>query len=184
VDDVRYRDARPADAEEVASLHADSWRRHYRGAYTDTFLDRDVFADRLQVWTPRLVEPVDDAQTIVAEVGRQLAGFAHTVLDADTRWGALLDNLHVEARYQRRGIGGALIARAASFVHERRPGGALYLWVLEQNDAAQRFYQALGGTPKDAGPVPPVNGVAGRLNGTPIAIRYVWPDPRTLCAAS
>jgi hypothetical protein len=72
------------------------------------------------------------------------------------------------------------MARAATFVHERRPTSGLYLWVLEQNSAAQRFYRAIGGTPADAEPVRPVNGVPGRLNGTPVGIRYVWPDPEEL----
>jgi hypothetical protein len=45
-----FRAARPDDAEKVALLHADSWRRHYRGAYADSFLDSDVVADRRSVW--------------------------------------------------------------------------------------------------------------------------------------
>jgi GNAT superfamily N-acetyltransferase len=37
--DLRFRAAGPGDAQAVAGLHADSWRRHYRGAYADSFLD-------------------------------------------------------------------------------------------------------------------------------------------------
>ena len=36
----RFGDRRDANA--IAALHADSWRRHYRGAYSDAFLDGDV----------------------------------------------------------------------------------------------------------------------------------------------
>lgn len=53
----RLRMAGPDDAERVALLHADSWRRHYRGAYSDSFLDGDVVADRLSVWSVRLAGP-------------------------------------------------------------------------------------------------------------------------------
>ena len=35
VDGIQYRLARGSDAPAVAALHADSWRRHYRGAYSD-----------------------------------------------------------------------------------------------------------------------------------------------------
>ena len=30
------------DIEAIAALHTDSWRRHYRGAYSDAFLDGDI----------------------------------------------------------------------------------------------------------------------------------------------
>ena len=41
-DDLRFRSAEAGDAAAVAGLHADSWRRHYRGAFSDAFLDGDV----------------------------------------------------------------------------------------------------------------------------------------------
>lgn len=77
------RTASPSDASAVAALHADSWRRHYRGAYSDTFLDGDVFHDRLSVWTERLAGPNPDCYTILAEDRGRLAGFAHTLFDED-----------------------------------------------------------------------------------------------------
>jgi GNAT superfamily N-acetyltransferase len=175
-----FRRAGAGDAAAVAALHADSWRRHYRGAYADAFLDGDVLTDRVEVWTTRLSDPTDTACTVLAEEGDELVGFAHTILDRDATWGALLDNLHVVATKQRRGIGAALLARAASFVVDERPASPLYLWVLEQNRSAQAFYAALGGKPADTEPVRPVNGVPGRLNGLPVGIRYVWPDPTSL----
>ena len=180
---VRFREATPEDAAAVASLHADSWRRHYRGAYADEFLDGDVFSDRIQVWTERLNAPADST-TILAEADKDLVGFAHIILDVDGEWGALLDNLHVTATKQGGGIGTALMRRVGDFVSKRRPESGLFLWVLEQNVAAQGFYQALGGKPADFQPVRPVNGIAGRLNGSPIGIRYVWPDPGALAMRS
>ncbi|MDQ3147017.1 MAG: hypothetical protein M3R01_08840 [Actinomycetota bacterium] len=42
-------------------------RRHYRGAYSDAYLDGDVLADRLAVWTGRLTQPVPSHCTIVAD---------------------------------------------------------------------------------------------------------------------
>jgi hypothetical protein len=39
---VSFRAAGQDDAHAIAELHADSWRRHYRGAYSDAFLDGDV----------------------------------------------------------------------------------------------------------------------------------------------
>lgn len=83
---MQFRLAGPADAKAVADLHADSWRRNFRGAYSDAFLDGDVFADRLAVWTGLLREPDPRRCTIVAEDG-SLAGIAHTVFDDDPTWG-------------------------------------------------------------------------------------------------
>ena len=137
----------------MAALHADSWRRHYRGSYSDSFLDGDVATDRLAVWSGRLRDPRADTCTIVAEDDGALVGFAHTFLDDDGTWGALLDNLHVAHTHQRGGIGARLVGMTAGLVAARRPGAGLYLWVLEQNRAAQAFYAAVGGRCVGAGAV-------------------------------
>jgi predicted N-acetyltransferase YhbS len=115
---LAFRLARPADAKAVANLHADSWRHHYRGAYSDAFLDGDVVADRLAVWTDRLREPDPQRCTILAEDG-SLVGFASTVFAEDTTWGALLDNLHVADGHKRRGVGSRLLGLTAEAVIER-----------------------------------------------------------------
>ena len=75
-------------------LHADSWRRNYRGAYPDAFLDGDVLSNRLAVWTERLASERSERCTIIAERDGSVAGFAHTIFDDDPTWGCLLDNLH------------------------------------------------------------------------------------------
>lgn len=161
-----------SDAEAIAALHAASWRRHYRGAYADAYLDGDVTSERLAVWSSRLCSSVAQTATVLAETPDGLAGFAHVILDADERWGALLDNLHVAAAYQRRGIGSLLMADAARAVG----CDAMYLWVLEQNAPARDFYRALGGETVERAVVEPPGGVAGRLAGTPVKLRVVWPD--------
>jgi ribosomal protein S18 acetylase RimI-like enzyme len=119
----------------------------------------------------------------VAEDEGRLAGFVHVVFEDDPTWGTLIDNLHVTNRRRRSGIGTRLMARAAAEVVERGPGG-LYLWVLEQNVAAQAFYDAGGGRSVGRRAVRAPGGVPGRLNGSPHALRYVWPDPAVLMAGS
>lgn len=178
--EVEFRVATCGDAEPIAALHAESWRLHYRGAYAAEFLDGDVLTDRLQTWQDRLRAADQSARTILAEIDGQLIGFAHTILDADPTWGALLDNLHVSVTQRRRGIGAALMARSATFVLNERASSGIYLWVLAQNHPAQRFYRALGGQPADTAPVPPIGGDPSRLDGQPVGIRYVWHDPTTL----
>src|SRR5437764_8769415 len=116
---LQLRRASSADSERIAWLHADSWRRHYRGAYSDAFLDGDVTADRRHVWADRLREPDDGRSTILAEDGGALVGFAHVVFEDDAAWGALIDNLHVASARRRQGIGSRLLSEVATAVLER-----------------------------------------------------------------
>ena len=179
---LSFRSATVADANAVAGLHADSWRRFYRGAYADAFLDGDVVADRHAVWSTRLAGQRPEALTILAEAGGEtgIAGFVHLLLDDHERWGSLIDNLHVSHRHHRQGIGSALLARAAEAAVDRGTTRAMYLWVLEQNRAAQAFYAAHGGGCAERDLVPSPGGVRGRLNGRPARLRYVWPDAGVL----
>jgi ribosomal protein S18 acetylase RimI-like enzyme len=172
---LRFRAAGPDDAEKVALLHADSWRRHYRGAYADSFLDGDVVADRRSVWSSRLAAP-GNSMTVVSEDGTGLVGFVHVVFDDDDRWGSLIDNLHVIQDRQRTGVGTALLTRAAEAVAERATRESMYLWVLEQNTAAQQFYRAFGGICVEKARVSPPGGVPARLNGSPNKLCFTWPD--------
>jgi hypothetical protein len=62
---LEFRSAGPDDAEPVARLHADSWRRFYRGAFADEFLDGDVVADRRGVWSVRLAASASAPSAVV-----------------------------------------------------------------------------------------------------------------------
>jgi len=177
---VQYRDASRRDIEAIAALHADSWRRHYRGAYSDNFLDSNVIADRLEVWTERLATPGSRTNqcTIVAESDGVLVGFAHTILGDDPTWGALLDNLHVRYDLKGLGIGTRLMAETARVVMDRTPSAGLYLWVLEQNKAARAFYESRRGTCVGRQPSETPGGA------TVVGLRYVWRDPSVLIGRS
>ena len=172
---ISYRRATAADVQAVAALHADSWRRNYRGAYLDSFLDGDVVEDRLTSWSERLSMPSTSSFTMVANEGGVVVGFAHTILDEDAEWGALLDNLHVAHHLKGTGIGTRLMAETAAGVIDARPGSGVHLWVLEQNTAAQSFYRARGGRcvgHRLGGPFPG--------GGRAVTLRYAWPDPSIL----
>lgn len=168
---VSLRAADVHDAEDIAGLHADSWRRHYRGAYADSYLDGGVVAEREALWSARLAAPAGTATT-VAILDGTLVGFIHVVLDHHPTWGSLIDNLHVRHDLHRSGVGTRLLASAARAV----TSGALYLWVLEQNVAAQRFYLAHGATRAGTAVVSPPGGNPTHLNGTPHKQRMTWPD--------
>ena len=169
-----FRSAGPEDAGRIADLHADSWRRHYRGAYADAFLDGDLPADRRTVWSARLAAPAG-THTVLAEQDGRLVGFVHVVLDADPVWGSLVDNLHVVHDRKRGGIGTRLLTHAAAAVIEQSSTDAMFLWVLTQNTAAQRFYEASGAICVQTSTAAPPGGDPTRLNGTPGKLRMAWP---------
>jgi GNAT superfamily N-acetyltransferase len=169
------RDATRADAEAVANLHADSWRRHYRGAYDNDYLDGDVFAERRAVWAERLAHTDRTAaRTILAVDGDTLLGFSHVMFDDDPTYGALVDNLHVTFGHKRGGIGTRLMVASARAVLDRPHPTGLYLWALQMNTAGRAFYRAIGG--EEAGEE--LSELEG--GGAAVAVRYSWPDPYVL----
>ncbi|GAB7036556.1 MULTISPECIES: GNAT family N-acetyltransferase [Catenuloplanes] len=180
---IALRPGTADDAASIGALHADSWRRHYRGAYADSYLDGELVAERQAVWSARLADPAG-TETIIACRGEAepIAGFAHVVLDHDPVWGSLVDNLHVSHDLHRAGIGRRLLAEAARAVVRRAATDRLHLWVLEQNVAAQRFYLALGAQNEGRHPVTAAGAGPSRLVGTPAKFRMAWPDASTLAA--
>ena len=187
--DIRIRRAAIADAPAVGALHADSWRHHYRGAYTDAFLDGDVVADREATWSSRLADEAAGRQptaTFIAhhpDSPERPVGFAHVAFRVDPRWGSLLDNLHISYSVKRSGIGSLLIREVAAAAIADGTSRALHLYVLEQNTDAQAFYQTRGGRFVESSFVPDPGGVAGRLIGTPKRQLYVWEDATALLGA-
>lgn len=111
---------------------------------------------------------------LLAREKNEVLGFLCLYLDADSRWGALLDNLHVHPDYKGRGYGSALTARAANWLLGKRPQSGLYLWVYEQNHQARRFYEKLGGTTAE-------KLFKKTVEDKQVAtLRYIWADVRPL----
>jgi GNAT superfamily N-acetyltransferase len=174
---MRLRPADAGDAAAIAALHADSWRRTYRGSLRDEFLDGDILPEREALWVGRLDRPAAGAATIVAVDG-VLVGFAHTIADVDDTWGSLLDNLHVAEGRQRSGIGAALLRATAAWVEAEARRPVLHLWVVDANAGARAFYERLGALDV-GGDVwdPPGGGAVPRR-------RYAWPDLTPLLAGA
>jgi ribosomal protein S18 acetylase RimI-like enzyme len=165
---VQIREATPDDAVEIAALHADSWRRFYRGAYADEYLDGPVVEDRIRVWQGRLGNPAPNQHVIVAEDGGAIIGLACAYGADDATWGTYLDNLHVRATRQGNGMGAMLLREIARWSLEAHQEIGFYLGVLEQNSKAQKFYKRLGA--KDVGGFTDSPPGGGEVRGR----RYAW----------
>ena len=175
---MTVRVAHPADAEAIALLHADSWKRTYRGMFRDEFLDGDVVTERRDVWKGRCDRERLDQLVLVAEADGRLIGFICAYGDEDPEWGSLIDNLHVAAGHQGRGIGRRLLAEAGTWLAASYPGRGIHLWALEANGPARRFYERLGATQVGVVAHPSPGG------GSAPNCRYVWPSADALTRSS
>jgi GNAT superfamily N-acetyltransferase len=172
---MTIRLAELADANAVAQLHASSWQTAYRGILRDDFLEGPLHENRRALWHSRLSDfDRPDQFVLVDEHEGTIRGFACGFLDADPEWGCLLDNLHVIPELKGQGLGRELMREVAERVLHSNSIRRLHLWAYEQNLAARRFYERLGGeiTLRHAEPA---------LDGTQVnAVRYCWAELASL----
>ncbi|KLV02518.1 hypothetical protein ABT58_02940 [Photobacterium aphoticum] len=139
---------RPAtlqDLQAITHIHAVNWQTIYRGQLTQAYLENDVFPERLSLWQQRIGQPAANQHILVACDNDTVTGFICLYLDHHPQWGSIVDNLHVDSRYKGQGIGAMLLNHAASVIHQQAHAASMYLEVLAANDAAQAFYQHMGG---------------------------------------
>lgn len=135
---VVIRPAQRADFNAIAALHAASWKDAYRGLLSDAYLAGQVGIDLGRRWSQ--LELKGDDFVLVAEAEGKIIGF----LMMWVRDGGYLDNLHVHPTLRSSGIGVKLL-RAAALKLDELGHRTFYLWVLEENIAARRFYERHGG---------------------------------------
>jgi len=153
---ITVEDAVPADAEEIAALHARGWRDAYPSDRHG--VTREWVADRVRGWTlPAAIRRrraliaaarVDvDRSYLVARLrgggsdeDRVVVGFASPWRDeVNQRVGAL----YVDRGWRGRGVGGELLAEVVAWA---APGRTLALEVATYNRGARAFYRRWGFT--------------------------------------
>ncbi|MGQ4728561.1 MULTISPECIES: GNAT family N-acetyltransferase [Streptomyces] len=128
--------------EQIAALHADSWRTAYAGIMPDSYLSGPLVAEKLALWQARAAEHTAASRLFVAVDGLDVAGFAYTTLRSDGR--LLLDNLHARPGRTGSGIGGRLLRHTLTWAAAEHRGRDLYLEVLRANTRAIAFYERHG----------------------------------------
>jgi ribosomal protein S18 acetylase RimI-like enzyme len=177
-DELDFRLAVPADAPRIARLHADNWRRTYRGILSDGWLDGGLDADRAERWRAwaSRPHPPSGTVTVVCEAGDELAGFIHAAADDDPELGSLVDNLHVLPDRRRQGLARLLMGEAGRWLDEHAAGPGVHLFVLAANTGAQRFYDSIGGRRVS-------ESLWDAPDGTAVPdVTYHWPDAAALAA--
>ena len=171
---VALRHAGTDDADAIAQLHTESWRRTYRGMMSDDFLDHRALDNRRLTWRERLEAPPPNQYVRVAGDQTAIVGFICGFADHDPVWGSYIDNLHVTAGMHRQGIGRALMRDVAGWLCQVRPDRGVWLWVMEANTSARAFYDRLGATNAGTANLRDPDG------GHAPNCRYVWPRPSVL----
>ena len=175
---IDYRPARGSDADSIAMLHTRSWRENYRGSYTDAFLDGELPAERKRAWQARLENPAGNQFVRLAFDAAALVGFICAYGAEDPQWGSLVDNLHVASTAKRNGIGASLMRQAGAWLDASYPDVGVYLFVLEVNASARRFYERLGAQNAGVSTMETHGGAIVR------SCRYVWPSAEALATES
>ena len=139
---MSVRRARPDDADVLGRVHVDAWLATYRGLIDDHYLDAldpAVSADR---WHRTLADQntnclvaVDDAEEV-----RGFALFGEALGDPGT---GQLYAINLEPRAWGLGLGRELIAAASGELHAMGFSEA-FLWVVDGNARARRFYEIAG----------------------------------------
>lgn len=163
----RFRMASRDDATTIAMLHAASWRIAYRGLLLDEYLDNDLAGERITYWKKKMTI-LGEKEFVLLAVNDQddAEGFISVMDEPEKGYSALVDNLHVRPDLKGRGLGRALMQEAARML-EQSGRSNYYLWVLNGNDPAARFYESIGGRADDERTV--------HFGGKDVkATRYVW----------
>ncbi|MEJ1238248.1 GNAT family N-acetyltransferase [Chryseolinea sp. T2] len=161
------RPATADDAMAIARLHAASWIIAYRGLLSDEYLDNDLAGERIAYWSKKIPLLSEREFIILATDGQDhAAGFIAVMDQPEIGYSALVDNLHVRPDLKGQGIGKSLMQQAARvLLNSGRT--SYYLWVLNGNDPACRFYESIGGVAADETTV--------HFGGKDVkATRYVW----------
>jgi RimJ/RimL family protein N-acetyltransferase len=167
---VTIRPARADDAAGMALVHVTAWQEAYRGLLPADYLTSLTVPGAEQRWLAILSADRGHSRFLVAQhdtgsiVAIASVGVAR---ERDLPAGVgELQMINVDPRWWAVGVGTALLARAEDELRAMACTGA-YLWVLEGNGRAERFYRRCGWQETD------IRRNDRRIAGSPREIRYV-----------
>ncbi len=135
---MTLRPATERDRAAIAALQAASWQDSYRAMLSAAYLENQVLADLQRHWQAVTLGRED--VVLIAEEAGEAVGFIAVWCDP----APYIDNLHVLPSQRSKGTGRKLMQAAARQLQSLGHSSA-YLWVLEGNQGALRFYEGLGG---------------------------------------
>lgn len=131
------------DARTIAGIQVASWREAYRGILPAAHLASLDVGRRQEVWSKLC--GAADSRVFVVSTGPAIAGFCHLSdsRDENADGVAEITSIYLDPGTWRRGLGRRLMSAAVDCA-TRKGKRAITLWVIEENLAARRFYEAIG----------------------------------------
>ncbi|MFT4759092.1 MAG: ribosomal protein S18 acetylase RimI-like enzyme [Paraglaciecola sp.] len=167
-----FTPATKSDAITIAHLHATSWKEHYRGIYSDDYLDKEIFIERTAFWKDRLENATESLFVLLAKERDKLCGFIVLSKNYDKKWGAYLDNIHVAKTVRGQGVGRQLMEKSVAWLRDQNADTQFYLWVFEANVTARAIYKKWGGYEAETCPFD----LEKHGGGSTQSVRIVWTE--------
>lgn len=161
------REAKLGDAEEIARAHTESWQTSYRGILPDTVLDRIDVGQRAESRRRILGNPSTFHLVAYDVTHGDIVGFCDAGRSRrPSPYAGEIYAIYLVHHAKRYGLGQEMFERVQAWL-AAQDIRSLIIWVLENNDHARRFYEAMGGRPHGR--------VHSRVGGYPVTeLSYVW----------
>ncbi|UOR13239.1 GNAT family N-acetyltransferase [Halobacillus amylolyticus] len=148
---THVRVARFEDAEDIATIHIQSWKSTYKDLIDERDMSNITIDNRIVLWETVLRTPVNGQIAYVIENDQQeVVGFVSGGKERTKNYGydGEIYAIYLLDAYQRKGYGSTLVA---SFANAMKEAGyqSLLVWVLTRNPSGN-FYGHLGAEPVEA----------------------------------
>ncbi len=138
------------DAASIARVHVTAWQESYSGLLPQAMIAEHDVASRTAMWSSILNSPRVPHVSVALE-DDEVRGFVACRAQGDAHLRTMgfegeISALYLVRRSKGRGIGRALFREACAALKAAGHEGVA-LWVLEANQPARGFYEAMGGRP-------------------------------------
>lgn len=143
-DEMVVRDAVVGEGRTIAEIRIASWRAAYTGLMPQELLDSMSIETGAARFEQAIISGAPGSALLVVEGEGEVRGFAAIGPDRDGELAqGELYAIYLHPSRFRRGEGSALMVEAVSRLRSFEYRTAI-LWVLEANEAARSFYEAVG----------------------------------------
>jgi ribosomal protein S18 acetylase RimI-like enzyme len=141
---MNIRHAQSSDFPLIAAVQSESWQDAYSGVLPEAYIGGQISEDLRRHWDAVEIQSGDVVLVAEDDEISGIIGFIAIWCRPDP----FIDNLHVKPSRRSQKIGTTLLISAVQLLMHQGHKTA-YLWVVESNIRAIRFYERLGGVCTD-----------------------------------
>lgn len=132
---MKVRKAVKEDSAIVGEVHSKAWKSAYRGIFPDEYIDADTASKR----TAEFLEAIKDTKCtyFLLEEDDRAAGIVKTCEDNNV---LEIESIYILDEYRGKGLGRQFM----DYIKTQSTCDSIFLWVLETNAKARRFYENNG----------------------------------------